>query len=388
MQIANFTLNSERMIKIKKPIKFRRGLVSEDKLVSMLCTEKQYLDYCKKGRFTSGTTKNTFLTKISQYCEYEYDKENKMFQITNIFDCPKSSSLVKMQAGIYRYMAPIILHAMIYKCDKNNKITIPTSGFARMIYMINENYNVVKYNQSETSTDLEMEINTISDFLQRTDGAISYYISQCLKYLQSDNYIISNRNHIICTISEEFTSSDSNITKRIVEDVHVASDEEMDMYRDCHDIASKRAKIKKLNECYFGKKSLLYQKVLKQEFKRKNIKYVCNGYDLYCVNKNRAKILLSEFEERSMEENALLLSMEFKNMLITNAEKRVSELDEEDLFYCPAFEKLSDITIIKGVEDIKPKLTSLKSAEEKLSEMSDQYSVRIKVDTKNNLRSV
>jgi len=376
------------IINNKKEIKIRKGKISESKLVESICTEKQIQAYMKSNRFKSGAEKDRFITKLGQYCEYDYDKENKMFQITNVFDCPKSSSLVKMQAGIYKHMAPIIINAMIYNCDKNNKITIPTSGFARMIYMINENYNIIKYNQTETSTDLSMELNTISDFLQRTDGAISYYISQCLKYLQSDNYIISNRNHIICTISEGFTSDDSNITKRIVEDVHVASDEEMDMYRECHDIASKRARIKQLNECYFGRKAPLYQKILKQEFKKHNIKYVCNGYDLYCVNKDRAKLLLNEFEERSMEENALLLSMEFKNLLVTNAEKRVSKLDEEDVIYCPTFEKLSDITIIKGAEDIKPQLPSLKSAEEKLSELSDQYSVRIKVDTKNNLRSV
>jgi len=60
-----------------KKITINRGINTELSLVEKLCTDKQKESYQEAGRFTSGTNKKSFLTALSQYCEFEYNAETK-----------------------------------------------------------------------------------------------------------------------------------------------------------------------------------------------------------------------------------------------------------------------------------------------------------------------
>ena len=359
-------------------IKLRKGTYLEQTLVKKLCTEKQYSNYCNKNTFNGGKDKSGFLDKLSQYCDYEYDPEEKKYTILSVHDIPKTIYESRLHKGIYQFLAPLILHEIVNNHDHNNKATVTALDLALKIKMINPNYNHLKFDQEAASTDMEIPIYILAEYFNKADNRIDDYMRRCIKYLLSFNCIIGNEVHIIET-SERQTVLDGDtvlITKR--KNRHRADDEEMKLYSRLVDRASKFAGIHTHQEKWYGKKAKKYQKKLDELLQQHGIEYVCRGFELWYVDMKKCKKLLDEFSDISLNERTFALGEVFKVLMDENSKKQAAQRGLDNT-YIEHFQNLSSITVLKDAENVRPKLKSAKTNQEHLIDRAKSFNVDYKV---------
>lgn len=335
----------------------KKGKLTEKKLVELYGSEAQKKSYKENGRFI-GNYKKTLLTKMSRYCTIE-DLGDRTYKITNVYDYPLPANFNKMTKSLYQYIVPLLLTNLINGHDENNKIDITVGKWAREINMVNQNYNLVKYNKEDTSKETQCPLDTINEFYDKADDMIEWYITNALDYLKSAGLIIWRE---VYRVSEEISSGESvidehgNIHVDISIESHQASEDEMNYYSHCVSIADKAAKIENAGERYYSKKSKLFGEVLKRELYKKKIKCVFKTYEAYYVNLDKCNFVLDQFGNFQTDNLIGEFNEEFTKMLIENAGKRfdknpnkyISYSEKDDYTLC--FQNLCEITIDKNTE--------------------------------------
>lgn len=340
-------------------LNIKTGTITESELVNTFGTDAQKKSYLEKGKFI-GTYKSALFKKLDKYCEIKPIKKKNstenLYKITKVYDHPLPSNFDKMQKSIYKYIVPLILNSLIHDHDQHNSIEITVGKWAREINMVNQNYNLVKYNKEDTSVETQIELETINEFYDKSDYMINYYISNALDYLKSAGLIIWREvNRVTVEETDDTTIIDhnGNVELNINFTTHQASKEEMEFYADCIAIADKEAKIEKANERYYSKKSKHFQEVLKRELYKRKIKYIYKTYEAYYVHLDRCKDLLDHFEDFEAKKFLDKFNKEFSDMLIENAGNRYDK--KNNLFlkhlyqsrkdYGLAYDSLCNITI-------------------------------------------
>ncbi len=122
--------------------------------------------------------------------------------------------------------------------------------------MVNQNYNLCKYNKKETSRAIKYELDTINEFYNKSDDMIEYYIMNALDYLKSTGLIIWRDVYKITSeVSDEMVEIDSDgvVHANIKLETREASKEDMDFYAACIKVADEKANITNASERYYSK---------------------------------------------------------------------------------------------------------------------------------------
>lgn len=354
---------SENLVRLKK------GEYNEVTLVDKICTDAQKKSYHRKEKFASGKHRSMFLDTLARYCDYEFDAEKKKYVVTEVFSYPKTLSDAKIHKGIYQYLAPLMLYRVLYGDDKKNRRAVITSmDIAADVSLITGNYNMMKFNQEAVNTDMGIPLQIVSEYFNKADNRIDDYIRKCIKYLASMNCVIYNETHMIGTMPERVDVEGTEIYVKKGE-VRIATKEEMKLYSELDEIASRKAGIRTNSEKWYGKKAARYNSELSALLQKHGIWFVCRAFELWKVDTARCKETLKSFSDMTIPQRRKEIGMALKYILDTNAENRAEKKQLCDN-YIEHFKHLSDLTLNPAAEDVRDKLPSAskKSYQEKAQE--------------------
>lgn len=339
----------------------KNGIICEKDLVDIFATTGQSQKYLSVNRFT-GKNKNILLKEVSRYCTV-VDLGNRQYEISEVKKYPIPKIYDKMNKSLYQYIVPLILNKLIDGHDKNNKITLTSNKWARQIQMINGNYNLVKHHKKDASDKLDFRISYIEDFYNKADDMVNNYLEMSLKYLKQTGSIIWRDVYMVHmeSVGDKIIEIDdsNNIYAEFNVDEHQATQEEMEYFSRCVEVADKIAGIDKSNdtdrERYYGKKALRFTKALSAELNKRNIKYIYKTYEVYYVHLDRCKDMLSLFNTENMVEK---FNYEFEKLITDNATKRYKkgELSKYSEDYVNTFVDLCEITINSKTESMAHRL--------------------------------
>lgn len=351
---------------------------TEKELVYMLCTPAQIQSYEQRNKFVGGKQRSMFLDRLAQYCSYDYDQATKSYNITALYDVPKTMAQSRLHKGIYQYLAPLILHEMINNHDENHKARLTVFDLAEKIAMVNSNYKCLKYNMEQVEDELDIPFYTVYEYFNKTDLQIDEYLRRCIKYLSSENCVIANEVHVIQTFKRDTQYKDdigNHVEVIKVKDAHVATDEEMDLYARLIEEASKISGAYTNYEQWYGVNSNKFKRALKKLLDQNGIDYVCRGFEMWYVDLDKCKQMLHEYSDISLEDRTKMLGEVFKLLIDENAAKRAEKKSLIDTGYVEHFQSLSSITILHDAEDIRKQIKSWKSQSERLMEKANTINV-------------
>lgn len=362
--------------------KINTGKITEQELVGLFGSDSQKKSYEENGRFI-GSYKSAIFKKINKYCKIEErEKENgrRMYEIMDVYKYPLPASFPKMQKSIYKYICPLILNYLIdNEYNKDRRIDITIGKWSREINMVNQNYNLVKYNKEDTSKETQYPIDLIYEFIDKTDDMLDHYITTALDYLKSAGLIIWRETYRINVevSSEQDVTIDENgkISIPLHIESHQATDEEMKYYSKCIGIADKEANINNATERYYSKKSKRFNEVLKRELYKRKIKCVYKTYEAYYVNLEKCEYILNQLNQTNRKKLIKDFNEEFTNMILENASKRFNKFPSKYLYcngeddYILRQEGMCEMTIANETEYLGDRI--------KKSTIEDDYSLQI-----------
>lgn len=284
-----------------KKIDLEPVLYDESVLVDKVCTAAQKRSYHKKEKFANNKQRSMFVERLSQYCEFTYDPDAKEVNVKKIFDYPKTRAELKIHDGIYQYLTPLLLDAIIHS-ENDRQSLFSVYELTKKSHMMNHNYGTMKFAQDEVSTGLHIPNKTISEYFDKADGYFHYYIKKCLKYLVETSCIIFNEVPIIKKVT--FVDAEINLNgckARGKPDIHKATEEEMNLYAKLLETVDNELDIHSNQDRWFGKKAWTYQSTLSKLLKDHNIEYVIQGFEIYCVHPDRCQEIMQSFSEHSLE---------------------------------------------------------------------------------------
>lgn len=362
-----------------KKIDLEPVLYDESVLVDKVCTAAQKRSYHKKEKFANNKQRSMFVERLSQYCEFTYDPDAKEVNVKKIFDYPKTRAELKIHDGIYQYLTPLLLDAIIHS-ENDRQSLFSVYELTKKSHMMNHNYGTMKFAQDEVSTGLHIPNKTISEYFDKADGYFHYYIKKCLKYLVETSCIIFNEVPIIKKVT--FVDAEINLNgckARGKPDIHKATEEEMNLYAKLLETVDNELDIHSNQDRWFGKKAWTYQSTLSKLLKDHNIEYVIQGFEIYCVHPDRCQEIMQSFSEHSLDYYKQEIGTMLKEIVDSNAENRTEKHKLIDVDYLEHFKDLSKISLPYGAEDITKRIPALKDSydkrmKSKLEQMEFEYS--------------
>ncbi len=361
-------------------IKLETGTYDEVTLVDLICTDAQKKTYYKRNKFAGGKQRSSFLDTLSRCCEYEYDVESKTYNIQFVYEYPKMLQEAKIHKGIYQYIAPLILFNVLYGEDRDGRRSVITSlNLAQTVNLINSNYGVVKSYQDKAQEIFELPYSVLMEFFNKAEDSMDNYIRRCVKYLAYMNCVIYNEVHMIGIIPKTAKINNGEVIIREPE-IRTATEDEMKLYARLVDKATKESKIYSEKEKWYGAKSNLYLKKLNRLLKKHGIAFVCKAFELYRVNGDRCKEILSTFNDMTINERRVEVGKVMKMIMDDNAEERYRKnADKYGPDYIEQFKKLSDITMPYDAESIFTLLCDNEDRDEDFQDrMQSRYGFTIK----------
>lgn len=367
----------QKGVNIISNIILKSGRYKESTLVDMICTEAQKRAYHKKEKFRDNKARDTFLDRLGCYCEFKQVPNTIKYDIC-VFKYPKTAAETKIHKGIYQYLAPLILDKVI-NTENGRWTLLSAQDFASCCSMMNRNYNTMKYNQRAVETDLSIPIFTVSEYFNKADNRISYYLQKCIAYLASMNCVFFDEIHIITTYETEVKDSDDgrSIEKTRRVNRHEASKDELDLVASLDEIASKTAGVRSNSDKWYGKTATRYKRTMAELYQEFKIKYVCRGFRLHRIDTDRCKEILATFSDKPISRYRQEIGMILKALLDDKAEERSQNHAYTDESYMEHFKDLSQITLPYDAPDIRPRLPSMKSYNDKLQQEADSTPVRL-----------
>lgn len=304
-------------------MKFKKGNHSFSEIVNILGNKQQKKSY-EKNKSLGTKARIYLLEKLSRYCDYSMSDDGRAITINRTYKNPKPVHLPKLQTGLYQYMSPIILLELLHSSDENNKINLPIFKWARLIDMVNENYQPVKFNKDKVCKYFNINDNTMNEFFDKVDESMRYYMHSCLEYLRKCDVIKWYKVPMLYKRVMFRGSNDSDGQANLVctyEHVR-ATDEEVKFVLDCMEYVRKELNIKTESACYYGTSSKKFKTRLKEMLKQRDILYQYDSYEVFYTNKIRVENLLKEFPVNDKDGLVKGFNQEFIDLIIKNAEKR------------------------------------------------------------------
>lgn len=356
----------------------KTGKFTEKEIVELLGTDGQKKSYSENGHFI-GKSKQTFLNRTSRYCNIK-ELDNRTYKISKVYKYPLPNNLPKMKKSLYKYICPLILNYLIdNEYNENRKIDITVGKWSREINMVNQNYNLVKYNKEDTAKETQYPVDLIYEFIDKTDDMLDHYITTALDYLKSAGLIIWRDvyriNVEVSDMSKVTIDENGNVSLPLHIESRQATDEEMKYYSKCIAIADKEANINNATERYYSKKSKTFNDVLKRELYKRKIKCVYKTYQAYYVNMEKCEFVLNQFSQTNRKKLIKDFNEEFTNMILENASKRFNKFPGKYLYcngeddYILRQEGMCEMTIANETEYLGNRI--------KKSVLDDKYNLQI-----------
>lgn len=328
------------------------GKYSENKIINLFGSPKQKEYYSNNNKITPAQRKR-IIDRASRFCKLSYLGDG-YYSVSKIYPYPLPAKWPLMNQSLYQYLVPLILQNLINGHDENNAITLTIGKWARELKMINHNYHLIKSNKEDAASEYGLDVDTIFDFYDKSDTAIDYYITNALSFLKSATCIYWLQVHYIVeevTDNTNTVDENGNVTPNIHLETHIATEDEMKYYTQCMKIADKAAGITNDSERYYNKKSVVWNKVLKRELYKRNIKLVYKAYQAYYIHMDRCQFLLDQFENKSQTQLYNELSEAFTKHIVDNSENRYEKSPHKyNTSYCEQFSNLCDMVINPNTE--------------------------------------
>lgn len=306
------------------------GKITEKELVEKYGSPAQKKSYVEKKKLLT-KNRQTLLKKMSRYCNIK-ELGQRMYEIIEIYPYILPANFNKMNSSLYQYIIPLILTTLVNGHDKNRKIDITLGKWAREINMVNKNYTLIKYNKEEASNEFVYPLDTISEFYNKTDDMVEWYIINALDYLKSAGLIIwRDVYRVNVEVSSGKTTIDENgtIYTDVSIDSHQATKEEMKFFSQSINIADKAANINNASERYYSKKSKLFNEVLKRELYKRKIKCVYKTYEAYYIDLDKCQFILKQFNVDDIEKLINDFNKAFRELIVENSGKRFDKAPDK-----------------------------------------------------------
>jgi hypothetical protein len=291
------------------------------------------------------------------------------YKLHSIYKYPIPPNFDRMNKGLYKYMTPLVLYFLVNGHDENNSVKFTIGRWAREIKMVNQNYDILRYNvtkyQHHTMSDLGLDDLTrqeVSDYYKKSDELLRYYLLGTLDYLKKSGRIIWRESYKIqkTEISKcDLIDNSVNTTVTIIESD--ATDADMKIYAECVGIADEKIGIVTEKERYYSEKSSDFFECLQRELNKRNIRLIYKTYEAYYTNLDKCNDLLSHFEVNSLNDEKMVRELNelFAEKLTENAANRFIKHPLNFLYYDDQNELrrnygiLNDIVLNQNAERIK-----------------------------------
>ena len=207
----------------------------------------------------------------------------------------------KIHKGIYQYLTPLILNEVVKNINGRQAI-YSTYDLVKATHIANHNYSGMKHSQSKVSKSLDIPLDTISEYFNKTDGYIDNYIRQCLNYLKSMSCIIYNEIYIIKTLQSKASGDLHGVKIEVVSNIHKATEQEMKLYTQLMEQADKAAGITSNQQRFYGKTAEIYQGTLSKLLKENDIAFIYKAFEIFCVHPDRCKQIAQTFSDKPLEQ--------------------------------------------------------------------------------------
>ena len=339
-------------------VKLQKREYTEQALVDKICTDAQKKSYAEKNRFRGGKQRADFRKKLSAYCEYEFDESTRKYTITNIFDIPKNKTQEKMTRGIYSYITPLILDYVVDSHNAEKPIQTTCLDIGSRIGMVNENYNLIKYNE-KLRKNLDIPSRIFNEYINKVDVQIRDYICRCLEYLSGEGYIEITDIYIIKTseIKPEIKNGGENVVVTKFEQKRVATDAEIELYEGIVKRIEAETGAYTVYEKHYGKNSKAYYILLRKLLGEHCVDNMYKGIDIKCLNLGKCEQMLNTFKETmTLSQSRESLRETFRLIVDKNTAARVVKKKVDDEKYAEFFSNLTALTISSEAEDIRNKI--------------------------------
>lgn len=357
----------------------KKGEINTKEFVDTFGTEKQKQSYVKNKRL-GGRDKELLLNKANKFCHIE-DLGQGKYIIHKIYGVKKEDLILPLKKGLYNYLTPLILSKLVDEYYQNNnfKITLPFLGWAKKFEIVNENYSLIKYHQDVSSLTFEIDKDIMFEYFEKMDDCIRYYMQECLSELSKasglnliefDSIKMVRKQKLVY---EENQQGGLDITTEEWDEV--ISDEDRKYVYACEEKAAKKAGITENKEKFYGVKSFIYSRELKELLKKKDILFTYSAFNIYCKNIDNIKTTLKKFADVNLNDNKGFVEAfnekfieyidkkakgihkkELKKVHELNIDEKYIKEYRKDEGYIITYNKLSDLTIKTDTPSIKDKI--------------------------------
>ena len=306
--------------------------LTEQEFVERFGTERQKEYFAEHGKLQD-SYKQSILRRAEKYCTVKQLKNGK-YSITKQKQIPLNPEYIKSATGLYQYTCPLVLDYILN--SNSDKTIIGTVSLAQKSHIVSEHYKTVKHSPDLTSEAFKLNEEVSYDCIKHMADTLNHHIKQTLKYLKQMQLIVYTTNYLVfkSEFSQVVLDDGTVTTQRINYPPFIATDEEMKIYRKAVEEADIYAGTTKASERYYSKKAEEWNRRFHEVLLEYGITNMCEVYEIWTVHHDKCVEYRNMFES-DIKKIVFNLAKDFKNKLITNALKRTTEIeiDEIELTY-------------------------------------------------------
>lgn len=302
--------------------------LTEQEFVERFGTERQKEYFAEHGKLQK-SYKQSILQRAEKYCMVKQLKNGK-YSITKQKQVPLNPDYIKSATGLYQYTCPLILNYILN--SGKDKTVIGMVSLAQKSHIVSEYYKTVKRSPDLTSQTFSLNESVAYDCIKHMADTLNYHIEQTLKYLKQMQLIVYTTNYLVFKSElRQAVNNDSTIeTQRINYQPTIASDKEMEIYRKAVEEADIYAGTTKASERYYSKKAEEWNRRFHEVLLEYGITNMCEVYEIWTVHHDKCAEYRNMFEN-DIKKIVFNLAKDFKNKLITNALKRTTEIEIDEI---------------------------------------------------------
>lgn len=295
---------------------------------------------CLEVPVYNGTQKKVQIKEMSRF--FDWDKTGNKFLVTKVYDKPK----VKKVTPKRKPNENIVLESLLLNLLStfNGKMVVSKSYLYLMLQMINYNYMYAKRAPHLLANYIDVDIENVNEFYERTKDVLERNINNTLKSLYSRSLIDYATTRMVCVVdvNAEYNTNgelSANIydsidiygvisldtsakTSQTVRRFRQATDKENDYIRGVeHEELNNIGAINKQELIRSKKWNDWNKKVNERIRKEKNIAYYYQGYEIR-ANPEHVDIELEKLEKEQIALLGVVLNFQIKSQIMNNTYKR------------------------------------------------------------------
>ena len=284
------------------------------------------------------------------------------------------------RVGGYSEMRTLILRLLLLSKQSENRAVFPTSTLLRGINAVNINYATGKRNQEELGEYLDIDVEYIGEFYERTNSSLKGALETNLNDLQNGRFIFWSHVIMVCKnnsklkkneLGEFEIDEEGNIVAEINQDFREATQEEKEKILKTEKEVLNSMGYESISEVFRHRvNKTFYKEVYRRLRKSCNISFYYLAYDITFIRSSIEKELM-RIENVSDLKEKYILNKKVKDKILANANKRVENskgsksikgiLRQSD-DYIINISKLIDTVIDMSAENIVEDLKSISSS--------------------------